>query len=162
MYITDYAYTADQVLVMETAMLTRLAYNICIPTGYHFLARYLDSISASERTRSLAHYYAERNMQEYDSLKYKPHVFAAACVYLSLKQQVQHVLADSAAATGESCWSQTLKEESGLCEPDLLCCAKTIIRHVKEEPETASKRRLNAVRKKYPLISTLPLPSIIA
>jgi len=167
-YITDYAYTHPQVLTMETNILTRLAFNICIPTGYHFLARYLESITASDRTRCLANYYAERNLQEYDVLKFKPHVYAASSVYLALKQQTQHSRAPGDGDFSDRpCWPQVLQEESGLCETDILPCARMMIKHVKEEPETASKRRLNAVKKKYAAekfqaVSSLscPLPSL--
>ena len=158
-------------------MLARLNFNICVPTGYHFLARYLDAIAASERTRCLAQYYSERNMQEYDVLRFKPHVYAASSVYLALVQQVQHSGvgagaggddrgAVAAAAAESSCWPQLLKDESGLLEADLVPCAKVLLRHLREEPETASKRRLNACRKKfgtekYLFVSAAPLPSVL-
>jgi len=161
-YITDYAYTHAQVLEMETLILTKLKFNICVPTGFHFLTRFLEGAAASERTRCLAQYYAERNMQEYDVLRFKPHVYAAASVYLALKQQAQHSTGNR---TSDKCWPEVLKEESGLGEADLVSCARLIIKHVKEEPETASKRRLNAVKKKYSgekfqFVATVPLPSL--
>ena len=186
-YITDYAYQREQVLSMETAILTRLNFEICVPTGYHFLSRYFDVINASERTRCLANFYAERNIQEYDMLKFKPHVYAASALFLALKQQAQHALpshAFSFSLSGGSGgiaggdvgdhnvgdadaahWPMALQEESGLTVAALLACAKILIKHVKEEPETASKRRLNAVRKKYTseafyFVSSLPLPSV--
>ena len=155
---------------MEQTILAKLAYDICVPTGYHFLSRFLESIHASERTRLLSHYYAERNMQEYDMLKFRPHVFAAAALYLALKQQAQHsavvVTVDTTGSgAGEDCWRTVLQEESGLMETDLLVCAHNMVKHINEEPETASKRRLNAVRKKYAteklqFISSLPVPTI--
>lgn len=165
-YITDYAYEKADVLAMESTILAKLNYNICVPTGYHFLARFLECIAASDRTRHIAHFYAERNMQEYDSLKFIPHVFAASAIYMTLLQQIQH----SPGSTGDappnrSCWTSVLQEESGLAEADLQACTKIMIKHLKEEPETASKRRLNAVRKKYStekynFVASLPLPSI--
>ena len=160
-YITDYAYEREEVLKMETAILTELDYQICIPTGYHFLARYLNSIQASERTRHLAHYYSERNLQEADMLLFQPHKFAAASLYAALKQQNCQVTK----LKNSNVWSRTLEEESGLKEADLLACARTIVKHVDEETETASKRKLNAAKKKYSsdkfaYVATLPLPTI--
>jgi G2/mitotic-specific cyclin-B, other len=176
-YITDYAYTKEDVLRMEATVLKRLNFEICIPTGYHFLSRYLEVMNASDRTRILANFYAERNMQEYDMLRFKPHVYAASALLLALKQQAQHAPPSNSSSspypysggsvgdTDTAHWPLILQEESGLMATDLLSCARVLIKHLKEEPETASKRRLNAVRKKYSTekyhsVSSLPLPSI--
>lgn len=169
-YITDYAYTKEQVLVMEQEILSKLSYDICVPTGYHFLTRFLESVRASERTRLLAQYYAERNMQEYDMLRFRPHVFAAAALYMALKQQAQGGASGGGADAGRlgeasGTWPASLQEESGLMESDLIVCARAMVKHTKEEPETASKRRLNAVRKKYSseknlMVADLPVPTV--
>merc|ERR550537_298302 len=39
-YITDNAYTKEEVLSMEVSMLTALGFNLCCPTVAHFLERY--------------------------------------------------------------------------------------------------------------------------
>ena len=160
-YITDYAYDRQEVLAMETMILNKLEYKVCIPTGYHFLIRYLNSIQASDRTRHLASYYAERNLQESDMLLVRPHKFAASALYAALKQQNDQYPSLSKAIV----WTKVLQEESGLAEKDLKDCARVIVKHVGEEPETASKRRLVATKKKYAsdkyaAISTLSLPFI--
>ena len=156
-YITDNAYERTEVLKMESNILMALDYQIFVPTGYHFLARYLNCIAASERLRHLAAYYAERNLQEFDSLYQQPHLFAAAAIYAALYQQRDEKSA--------SCWCFALQQESGLTEADVLPCARQIIRHVREEPETASKRRLVACKKKFTndkflAVANLPLPAI--
>lgn len=144
-YITDFAYERVEVLKTESQMLGELNYEILVPTGYHFMTRYLNTLRASERTRFLAAYYAERNLQEPEMLQVKPHVFAAAAVYAALKQQnTQYPVL----ATVE-CWPTCLQEESGLKEADLLDYATLMIRHVSEEPVTTSKRKLIACKKKY-------------
>lgn len=160
-YITDYAFDRAEVLAMETAILSKLEYKISVPTGYHFLVHYFDVIQASERTRNIASYYAERNLQESDMLLVRPHKFAAAALYAALKQQNDQY----PSLYKTSIWNRALQEESGLMERDIKECAKTILKHVGEEPETASKRRLVAARKKfasdkYGSISRSPLPSI--
>lgn len=142
-YITDYAYDRDEVLKMEVDILTALNYDLVVPTGFHFLIRYLTHIKASEHTKCLAHYYSERNMQEADFLKFKPHVVAASCVYLALKQQAIHSLSN------EQIWHKSLVEETGLLESDLVECASKLIKHVGEEAVTSSKRKLIAAKKKY-------------
>lgn len=161
-YITDYAYKKEEVFAMETSILSTLNYEIFVPTGYHFLVRYLDAIQASDRLRFLAFYYAERNLQEYDSLKEKPHVFVAAALYAAL---VQTKSSKSNRWDSIPTWSKTLQDETGLKESQLTRCARLIVQHVQEEPETASKRRLIAAKKKYNHdkylnVSSLELPTI--
>lgn len=160
-YITDYAYEREEVLKMETTILTQLNYEISVPTGYHFLTRFLNCIQASERTRHLASYYAERNLQEIDMLSAKPHVFASAAIYAALKQQS----CQYRQLKTNPVWTTVLQEESGLSEADVVGCARAIVKHVSEEPETASKRKLVAAKKKYSApkyenASGLPLPTI--
>jgi len=139
-YITDNAYERDELLKMESQILIALDYQIFVPTGYHFLSRYLNCISASDRLRHLASYYAERNLQEFDMLSVKPHRFAAAAIYAALRQEKD---------PSSSCWCLALQQESGLTEYEVYPCAQQLIKHVQEEPETASKRRLVACKKKF-------------
>ena len=62
-HITDNAYTRQEMLAMESDILNALNYEILVPTGFNFLSRYLNCIRASDSTRMLASYYAERNLQ---------------------------------------------------------------------------------------------------
>lgn len=165
-YLTDYAYEREEVVEMESEILNKLNYQIVVPTGYHFLERYLNCCQASERTRLLASYYSDRNLQETDMLNTRPHVFAAAAIYAALKQQSCQYSsgAHKAGAKTSSVWTVALQEETGLQERDILACARTMVRHVSEEPHTASKRSLLACKKKYTgakynNVAALPLPS---
>lgn len=40
-YISDRAYTRDQILAMEKLMLNTLRFNLTVPTPFNFLARFL-------------------------------------------------------------------------------------------------------------------------
>lgn len=161
-YITDYAYEREEVLQTESDILLKLNYQLLVPTGYHFMARYLNCIRASERTRTLAGYYSERNLQEIDTLLYKPHMFAASCICAALTQQAQ----DLDDCNSPPVWNRTLEEESGLKLEDIIECTKTLVKHVSEEPQTTSKRKLIAAKKKYSAekyqnASSLPLPIFV-
>ena len=157
-YITDYAYTREQVLLMESQILRQLDYQICVPTGYHFMTRYLNSFNATDQIRYLAFYYAERNLQEYDMLNYPPNQFVAAAVFAALNCRPA---GDPSPAS--SAWTVELSELTAYAEGDLIQCASTILKHVQEETVTASKRQLVAAKKKYAAekyngISSLPVP----
>ncbi len=166
-YITDYAYTREQVLAMESKILCQLDYHICVPTGYHFMTRFLNSFSATEQVRYLSFYYAERNLQEYDMLSMRPNKFAASALYAALnfrltvkedKYQAKH--------PHDNPWTTELETLTGFSKTDLVLGACNILRHVQEETVTASKRQLIAAKKKYAAdkynaISTLPVPQLI-
>lgn len=145
-YITDNAYEVSEVLDMECKILEELNMCVFVPTAYTFLCRYLDVIKASKMVRNISYYYAERNLQEYDSLLMQPHMFAASALYAALVQRSQY---SSDQEDWKCTWPQVLVLESGLTESEVIETARTIIGHIMEEPETASKRRLNAIRKKY-------------
>ena len=47
-YISDRAYTKDQVLGMEKIMLNTLKFNLTVPTPHNFLTRFLKASPVSE------------------------------------------------------------------------------------------------------------------
>ena len=161
--ITDEAYEKVELLEMEKRVLVALDYDIMVPTAYTFLARYLDAVNAAESTRYLACYYAERNLQEIDSLQHAPHHMAATAIYLANLQQQQSLRFFPGVTLDE--WNPVLRIESGLEPNDIKPYARIMIKHVGEETETASKRRLTACKKKFALerysaVSKLRLPTL--
>jgi len=161
-FLMQNQYTDQEVLDMELKMLQKLDFVVHVPTGYHFLQRYLSAIKASETLQHVASYYAERNLQEYDMLKVASHQFAAAAVYAALVQKAQH----GEAAHNIIVWPHILQEESGLREADIIGTARTLVVHLREEAEqTPLPTKLdNVVLKysdeKYGNVASLPLPSI--
>jgi hypothetical protein len=83
-YITDRAYTRQEVLDTETDILNVLQFKISGPTAYPFLTRFLFLTGATATVRFAAHFYLERMLQEYESLSYRGSMLAAACVCLAL------------------------------------------------------------------------------
>lgn len=168
-YITDNAYSREDVLTMEQSILSVLDYQLCRPTGYHFLTRYLYIIHASEKTRHLAFYYAERNLQEPILFNHKPSQLMSAALYAALAFDVQencrYESDDEENASTLRIWPDLLIEETGFDESDLLPIAKVMLKHVSEEPVTTSMRHLIAAKKKYLNdkffnVAELPLPAL--
>lgn len=83
-YITDRAYTRQDVLDMEASIAKVLEFRITVPTGYPFLHRFLHITKATRVMRNLANFYMERMLQEYSTLKYRPSLVAAAAVSLAM------------------------------------------------------------------------------
>lgn len=82
-YITDRAYTRQEVLDMERNIVKELEFKFTVPTGYPFLKRFLHITKATKTICHLANYYMERMLQEYCSLSYRPSLLAAAAVCLA-------------------------------------------------------------------------------
>jgi hypothetical protein len=146
--IADYAYEGPEVLDMENKILIALNYEVFVPTGYHFLQRYLDALNCPARTRCLANFYAERNLQESDSLSFPPHVMAAASVFGAIIIEALMVRPASEIVI-QDIYPAALELESGVNFEAVQYCCMNVLKHVGETPETASRRKLEACRKKY-------------
>lgn len=83
-YVTDKAYSREDILEMENEILTKLNYNISEPTGYPFLRRFLFITGATALMETAAHYYMDRMLQEPDYLKHRPSLIAASAVCLAI------------------------------------------------------------------------------
>jgi G2/mitotic-specific cyclin-B, other len=81
-YITDSAYTREEVLDMEGKILKRLNWQITVSTIWTFMCRILKIADATSLQYQRACYYSERSLQEYDMLAYRPSMIAASAVYL--------------------------------------------------------------------------------
>lgn len=149
-YITDRAYQRQEVLDMEQDMLSRLRFKITVPTAFPFLKRFLSITDATTLTKFAVHYYMERTLQEHDLLKYRPSLVGAASVALALnnpdilkKEQSKRIKQPGLEGT------KILLEYTGFMPEELFECASVIARKIGEEPVTASKRQLVAVKRKY-------------
>ena len=131
-YITDKAYTQEQILAMEEKMVKSLKYKMTIASIHCFMMRYLKAGHADRRMVWLASYVAERMLQEYAMLKYLPSMVAACAVYIARKN------------LGRNAWSPTLLHYAQYTEASLRVCLEemsTIIH--------STKGSLQAVKKKY-------------
>mmetsp|Transcript_17541 Transcript_17541/g.22878 ORF Transcript_17541/g.22878 Transcript_17541/m.22878 type:complete len:305 (-) Transcript_17541:465-1379(-) len=131
-YITDKAYTQEQILVMEEMMVKALQYNMTISSIHCFLMRYLKAGHADRRMVWLASYSAERMLQEYDMLQHKPSLIAASAVYIARKN------------LGRNPWSPTLVHYTQYEARDLRPCLEDMACVL-----LASRGNLQAVKKKY-------------
>lgn len=147
-YITDKAYDRQEVLNMEQDILKKLRFKIAVPTAYQFLQRYLLLIKASPLTSHASHYYVERTLQEHDLLRFRPSLVCVASVVLALNNP-DICMKDEGECSELPGMPRILMEYSGFCEADVMECAASVAQKVCEEPVTASRRQLVAVKRKY-------------
>jgi len=132
-YVTDNAYTREEILETEGKILAALKFNITTPSSYIFLERYAKVHGVDERTLNLARYLIELALVEYKLLKYSPSNIACSALYLACK-----VLKKEA-------WNDTIARVSQYTESQVRPCAKdlcVLLQH-------AHKTSLQAVRKKF-------------
>jgi cyclin B len=111
-YITDKAYTKQDILEMEADILSVLDYQFCVPTTHTFLCRFLKAAHAERGMVQLCCYLVERSLQEYTLLKYLPSQIAAATVLIARISLKKHN------------WSPTLLKYTTWDEADLAPCVE--------------------------------------
>jgi cyclin B len=136
-YISDKAYTRDEILRMEGLMLARLNFQLTAPNAFVFVKRFAKVAGIATTPRSttelLANYLVELTLQDYKMLKYLPSTICASAVYLALKTR------------GKTPWTPDLEKHSTYKEADLQAC----VRDIHELHDKATTNSLQAVRKKY-------------
>ncbi|KAL6782010.1 G2/mitotic-specific cyclin-1 [Auxenochlorella protothecoides] len=82
-YISDRAYSREQILQMEKVMLNTLRFNLTVPTAHQFLSRYLKIVDAASDTElvNYATYLVELALPNYAALKHPGSVTACAALY---------------------------------------------------------------------------------
>lgn len=84
-YITDNAYTKQQIMDMEYTMLKKLEFKVTAISSYRFLERINKLAVGDDNEFCLAQYLIELALVEYRMMKYKPSELAAGAVYLTHK-----------------------------------------------------------------------------
>ncbi|PWZ21357.1 Cyclin-B1-3 [Zea mays] len=109
MCLCDNAFTRDQVLTKEKAILDRLHWNLTVPTMYMFIVRYLKAAMCDTELENMAFFYSELALVHYAMLVYPPSVTAAAAVYAARSTLGMNPP-----------WTDILEHHTGLAEPQLL------------------------------------------
>merc|ERR1719231_1210515 len=82
-YITDNAYTKEDILVMECQMLATLDFQIVVPTAAHFMDR-LQQINACDVAhKEFINYLVELALLEFRMIRFTPSQLASAAILLS-------------------------------------------------------------------------------
>jgi len=135
-YITDNAYTKEEVLQAECSMLGTLGFHVVVPTADEFLERLCRAHCCDSRHRSLAQYILELALVDVRSLQYRPSHLAAASLLLS-----NELLGERVA------WPSSLARCARYTEQSLRPC----ISELRAIHQAAQGHSLQAVRKKFQL-----------
>lgn len=84
-YITDKAYTRNDIILMEISILKTLRFNISFPTAYTFFQIYSELIKSNHKHYCLGNYLIELTLTDYNMTRYTSSLIAASAVYLTHK-----------------------------------------------------------------------------
>ncbi|KAL9261947.1 G2/mitotic-specific cyclin S13-6-like protein [Drosera capensis] len=134
--ISDMAYTSEQVLAMEKAILEKLEWNLTVATPYVFLVRFIKATVQMDGTmENMAFFLAETGLMYYPLMvSFCPSLIAAAAVYAALLTMKKI-----------PAWTETLGHYTGYTEDQLRECAKMMT----EFHAVGAGSKLNAVYRKF-------------
>jgi hypothetical protein len=133
-FVTDKAYTKEEILDMESKIISALEFKLTATSSNRFLERFLLINESHEKIVSLSKYLIELSLVEYKMLKYIPSLLASAALYLSNKIFKKN-----------QSWSDALAEHTSYTELDLRTCAKDLCLLM----QNADKSNLQAVKRKF-------------
>jgi len=139
-YITDRAYTKDDVLHMECAMLSALSFRIAAPTAAHFFHGLQEANGCRDVHRSLAQYILELGILDIRLLHCLPSVVVSAALLLS-----NEILGRRPA------WPSVMVQKSRHEELELRSCAD-LLRELLDADRAGAGGQLQAVHKKFLLV----------
>lgn len=142
-YITDKAYTKEEILSMETNMLAILEYNITVPSPFRFLEIFHKYLKFDDCSFMFCRYLLELFLIEMKMIKYSPVVQAAATVYITLKITKKGDV-------------DSIIGLSDISEDKIRECAKDICLII----DNVEKSSLQAIRKKFSLAKYLEVAKI--
>ncbi|XP_029441065.1 G2/mitotic-specific cyclin-B2-like isoform X3 [Rhinatrema bivittatum] len=134
-YITDHAYSKDQIKEMEMMILRKLNFDLGRPLPLHFLRRASKACNADVKQHTLAKYLMELTLVDYDMVHFLPSEIAAAASCLSQK------------ILGQGTWDLTQQYYTGYTEDGLMLIMKHMAKNVVKVNENTTK--YVAVKNKY-------------
>lgn len=100
-YITDNAYTKEEILHMEMQMLHTLDFEVNMTSSFRFLERFTKVAKVEPILHHLSRYFLELSLVNYHMLKYSQSLLASAALYLAMKM-----------AKIQAPWSKLLSEST--------------------------------------------------
>lgn len=134
-YITDNAYSRDDVIGMECQMLRVLDFQLTAPTAAHFLEPFLEASACDGAQKDFVRYLAELSLLEHRLLDLRPSRIVCSAIFLS----------NARAGLAEP-WSALMEEVTGYAEPDLRAPAQRLEALL---PDGSSTPQLSAAHTKY-------------
>nr|GEX37802.1 G2/mitotic-specific cyclin S13-7-like [Tanacetum cinerariifolium] len=117
-YISDNTYSSDQILAMESDILSHLSWYFTVPAPYMFTVRYIEaSLPSDNEVVNMAFFFTELGLMDYlVTISNNPSKLAASAVYAA-----RCILNKTHA------WTETLRHYIGYAEDQIRDCAKILV-----------------------------------
>lgn len=132
-YVTDKAYTREEILDMEGKMLHCLNFNLTTTSSYRFLERFAKVGRFDDKEFNLARYMLELALVEFKMMKYLPSNLACSAIYLVNKLEKREG------------WPEIMTKHTKYNETQLRACARDLCLLL----QNAGKSNLQAVKRKF-------------
>lgn len=132
-YITDKAYTKEEILQMEGNILSVLEFSLTFTSSLIYLDRYANLLNYDEKTLNLGKYLLELSMIEYKMISYSQSLLACSAIYLINKMKKNEI------------WPESIARSSNYAENELKQCSKEMFLIL----QNVDKSNLQAVKKKF-------------
>lgn len=132
-YVTDKAYSREEVLETEGHIISTLNFNLTTPSSFRFLERYTRLIDMDPKAFNLCRYVLELGLIEYRMLKYNPSLLACGSIYLCNK------------LCKKAGWNEVLERNCKYDENTVKQCAKDLLVLLRD----VDKVSLQAVKRKF-------------
>lgn len=143
-FITDQAYTADEIKIMELDILGTLEFNVTMPSAYTFVQSYHHFIKYNGLVLNFTNFLLELSIVDYNILKHKASLLAAAVLYVSTKLLHKENI----------CFNENIESDleklynlSGYTEDEIKECAKDVCLIY----DNSDRSGLKAIKKKFSL-----------
>ncbi|KAH7692018.1 cyclin B protein [Dioscorea alata] len=132
--ISDRAYTRLEVLEMEKLIVSTLQFNMSVPTPYPFMRRFLKAAEFDKKLELLSFFIIELCLVEYQMLKFRPSLLAAAAIYTA-----------QCTLRGFRHWTRTSELHANYSEEQLIECSRLMV----DFHQKAGVGKLTGVHRKY-------------
>jgi len=139
-YITDDAYTGEEIRHMELKILNALNFDLCRPISLNFLRRYSKAGDVDLLQHAVAKYILEQGLMDYTLVSMKPSMMAASALHLALL-----VTETSEVSSLGSVWNLNLQHYSSYSSSQIMPTVKKMASMLVKAENT----KLQAVRTKY-------------
>jgi len=146
-YISDQAYTKDQVLAMEGIMLNTLGFYLTVPTALRFGERLCRVAKVNQETEHTIRYLMELTLQDAKFLRFRPSEIAAAATYIGLKMGGQR-------------WDPVIEHHAGYDRARLAEVLTELHQLASRDPPKYRAVRKKYLHKKFFEVSKLPVCDI--
>jgi hypothetical protein len=116
------AYTDQDIIDAEKAMLETLGYQVTVPTAFTFLLRFLEAGNANQEVADICYFLLDGALLSYELNRYLPSQLAAAAVLIAR------------GTAGYSAWSPTLSHYTNYSEEEIVPVARAILAQKSSSP----------------------------